>query len=71
MRKLILFLTGYHDGNTSGSEPGEVKHLSTRRKREQYELRSVLTKFISNGWNATLVIPLVAASEKGEAQTGT
>jgi hypothetical protein len=33
-------------------EPGEVKHLSTQRKRERS------------------FIPLVAASEKGRAQTG-
>ena len=31
------------------SEPGEVKHLSTRRKREQYELRSVCAYVRANG----------------------
>ena len=37
---------------TYGGEPGELKHLSTRRKRKQH------------------VIPQVAASERGRAQTG-
>ena len=50
------------------SEPWEVKHLSTRRKREQYELHSVRALCLCE-WNATLVIPRVAASEKGKAQT--
>ena len=34
-------LAGYSLSNVCESEPGEVKHLSTRRKREQYELCSV------------------------------
>ena len=37
---------------TYGREPGELKHLSSRRKRKQH------------------VIPEVAASETGRAQTG-
>ena len=37
---------------TYGREPGELKHLSSRRKRKQH------------------VIPEVAASENGRAQTG-
>ena len=37
---------------TYGGEPGELKHLSSRRKRKQH------------------VIPGVAASETGRAQTG-
>ena len=37
---------------TYGGEPGELKHLSSRRKRKQH------------------VIPEVAASETGRAQTG-
>ncbi len=40
----------YHP-DLSGGKPGELKHLSTRRKRKQ------------------IVIPLVVASERGEAQT--
>ena len=45
--------THYIEGIVSrkGSEPGELKHLSNRRKRKQ------------------LVIPIVAASELGTAQT--
>ncbi len=39
-----------------GSEPAEVKHPSKRRKRKQ------LRHYVGN-------IPLVAASEKGKAQT--
>ena len=42
----------------SGSVPREVKHLSTWRKRNQYN-----QCFCIDG------IPLVAASETGEAQT--
>ena len=38
-------------------EPGELKHLSSRRRRKKKEL-----KFLS--------IPKVAASEMGRAQTG-
>ena len=34
-------LAGYSLSNVCESEPGEVKHLSTRRKREQHELRSL------------------------------
>jgi len=39
------------------SEPGEVKHLSTRRKRKKFPALCAGS------------IPLVAASEKGTAQT--
>ena len=61
-------LCGDPDGNASGSEPREVKHLSTERKIEQYELRSLQALCLFEG-NATHVIPQVAASEKGVAQT--
>ncbi len=57
-----------HGVTSMRSEPREVKHLSTSRKREQYELLSVRA-LCSCEWKATLVIPLVAASEKGRAQT--
>ena len=57
-------------GNAYTSEPREVKHLSTERKREQYECRSVRALCLCE-WNATLVIPVVAASEMGRAQTCT
>ena len=40
-----------HYSDLSEGEPGELKHLSTRRKRKQ------------------LVIPVVVASEAGQAQT--
>ena len=43
-----------------GGEPGELKHLSSRRKRKQ--------KFVFFGKQK--VIPRVAASEMGRAQTG-
>ena len=50
------------------SEPGEVKHLSTQRNRKQQRVVFCLLD-ASSGWKATLAIPLVAASETGEAQT--
>ena len=52
----------------AGSEPGEVKHLSTQRKRKQQRVAFCLLD-ASSGWNATPAIPQVAASETGTAQT--
>ena len=54
--------------NGVGSEPAEVKHFSKRRKRKQ------LKTFFSARRNfgvekKDLTIPLVAASEKGSAQS--
>ena len=61
--------------------PGEVNHLSTRRKRKQYvvgvpmsasEWGASITCAFSNAvrrFEWRLVIPLVAASERGGAQT--
>ena len=62
--------------------PGEVNHLSTRRKRKQNvvgvpmsvsEWGASITCAFSNAvrrFEWRLVIPLVAASERGGAQTG-
>jgi len=47
-----------------GGAPGEVKHLSTRRKRKQ-TFASLNYDIVSGASD----IPQVAASEKGTAQT--
>jgi hypothetical protein len=59
---------GHLQLNDCKSSPREVKHLSTWRNRKQQRVAFRLFD-ASNGWKATLVIPLVAASETGIAQT--
>ena len=54
-----------------GSAPGEVKHLSSRRKRQphaSYFVRSVLHREYATG-TVRSVIPLVVANEPGTAET--
>ena len=59
---------GNSPSNVGESKPREVKHLSTERKRKQE--RAVFSSSVcSFEGNATRVIPRVAASEKGKAQT--
>jgi hypothetical protein len=59
---------GYPLSNVFGGSPREVKHLSTERKRKQ-ERAVFRSRVCSCEWNTSLAIPLVAASETGEAQT--
>lgn len=49
-----------------GGEPGEVKHLSTRRKRNQ-KIQSYLPCALWSVAKMALEIPSVAASERGRA----
>ena len=49
--------------------PGEVKHLSSQRKRERHLVRIYLGASVAGFEIGSLVIPSVAASERGAAQT--
>ena len=52
-----------------GRAPGEVKHLSTQRKRKRFSRLAFVRRRARGVPTTNETIPLVVASEKGTAQT--